>query len=266
MSVEHDGYDGRDARDARDEPYDALEHEPDLDPLLAVLMDEPPSGPARADAAYLAEYAEASADVRVLREQLGLIADALTAPEPEPVPEAPRLAPPRPRRSRLAVAVGVLAAACAALMVAGLGWLAVVGGPYGADDSVSSGSAADEGAQKDARVSEAAADPTYLACMDLVAEGEITAVRALSGAAAGRERITLEVGTFYKPAGEDEPRLVFERDRGTEPALGVGDRALIAVPSGGADADVLAVGEPDVRWAAAEVADALAGPSAPPCE
>ncbi|MET8829927.1 hypothetical protein ABZX40_30520 [Streptomyces sp. NPDC004610] len=284
MSVEHDGPDGLDGRDGRDGSegsdgrdgrdgsrgaYDAP------DPLLAVLMDEPPSAAARADAAFMAEYASARADVTALREQLGLIADALTEPEPapaaEPVPEpAPRPdpvpePPPLPRRGRrpFAVALGVLAVACAATLVAGLGWLVVRGGDsLGAADS---SSGADQASGGEAKASTALGSPRHLACTVLVAEGEITAVRPLTGADGGRARITLDVTTYYKPAEGGERRITFERDEEALPPLVAGDHVLIATRVDGQDADLLAVGDPDVRREAALLAQSLPESTALPC-
>ncbi|MFB9467459.1 hypothetical protein ACFF45_33445, partial [Streptomyces cinereospinus] len=80
MTVEHDGQGGSD----RD------------DPLMAVITGRPLSEEARADATRLAEYRGAEADVAVLREQLGVIAEALTGPAARPAGRPGRApAPPR---------------------------------------------------------------------------------------------------------------------------------------------------------------------------
>ncbi|MFI2640176.1 hypothetical protein [Streptomyces sp. NPDC018610] len=57
------------------EPHDGV------DPLLAALLGEPPRAAPR-DAEYLAEYRAARADLTLLREQLHLLADALTEEAP----------------------------------------------------------------------------------------------------------------------------------------------------------------------------------------
>ncbi|MGW4275436.1 hypothetical protein ACWEGQ_24475, partial [Streptomyces seoulensis] len=72
-----------------------------VDPLLAAILDEPPR-PAPDDPAYLPEYRAARADLATLREQLNLLADALTEPgadsAPRSAPGGPARRPRRPRR------------------------------------------------------------------------------------------------------------------------------------------------------------------------
>lgn len=58
MTVEHDG----------------------IDALMAAITDEPLSEEARGDAVFMAEHRSASADLTLLREQLGVIGHALAEP------------------------------------------------------------------------------------------------------------------------------------------------------------------------------------------
>lgn len=73
MTAEHDGHEGREGRDEQG-------GDDGMDALLAVLADEPLSDEARADAAFMAAHRSAQADVALLREQLGIIGDALAEP------------------------------------------------------------------------------------------------------------------------------------------------------------------------------------------
>ncbi|MEZ3181449.1 hypothetical protein KYY02_22980 [Streptomyces pimonensis] len=57
-----------------------------MDALMAAILDEPLSGPARHDPAFMAARGAAGADLAVLREQLMVIGDALAAPAGEGVP------------------------------------------------------------------------------------------------------------------------------------------------------------------------------------
>ncbi len=51
-----------------------------VDALMAAITDEPLPDAARADAGFMAEHATATAEVALLREQLGIIGQALSAP------------------------------------------------------------------------------------------------------------------------------------------------------------------------------------------
>ncbi|MYS73736.1 hypothetical protein GTY88_25460, partial [Streptomyces sp. SID5926] len=105
----------------------AEQHPGGYDALMAAITGEPLPPDAGADAR--GEYRSATADVALLREQLNLIGEALgdTVPEdrtaPAPAPAAVRA--PAPRRRPFRLALGVLAAACAGVLVTGLGWLVV---------------------------------------------------------------------------------------------------------------------------------------------
>ncbi|WP_210589897.1 hypothetical protein [Streptomyces sp. GESEQ-35] len=220
------------------------------DALMAALTDEPLTDETRADADFMAEHRSALTDVASLREQLGIIGDALAA---EPVQKkADKPAPVRPRGRRpLKVALGGLAVACAVALFAGMGWLVVQsGGGVGVTDSDDGGSAAsDSSGQNEGAVKDSSA--LYLACARLVVEGTVTAVVPVPGTT--QERVTLDVTRYYKPAkGEDEVVFVMDED-----ILNKGDHALIGLPRNAASPDMWAVGRKDIDRERAWITRAL---------
>ncbi|MFD8303529.1 hypothetical protein ACFV29_14445 [Streptomyces sp. NPDC059690] len=209
------------------------------DALMAALTGERP--PDDADAAFLAEHRRAEADVALLREQLGLIGDALAAPpRPGRRPAAVRVR--RDRRPVRRFAFAGLAVAAVTGVLSGMVWLlGQAGGGMSADSSRASGAkAADSAAPRSAFSS-----PGYLACAGLVAEGEVTRVEQVPGVAE-QERITLRVTRSYKPdTGRREVSLLVEEE--TLPKdLHKGDRVLVAVPRRTATPDYVLVGEKDI--------------------
>lgn len=111
---------------------------PGRDPLSAVLGGEPLTDEERADPAFLAGHRAAVADVDLLRDQLALLADALTGDTPagDGTAPAPRSPAPvvelrRPRRRVLPLALKGLGVAAAGALVAGSGWL-LLGAGHGA--------------------------------------------------------------------------------------------------------------------------------------
>lgn len=104
-----------------------------MDALMAAITDEPLPEAARADAGFMAEHALATAEVALLREQLGLIGEALSAPPAPSVPEPVISARPvRRRRPALRVlAYGTLATAAVATTITGLAWLVAHNGVSG---------------------------------------------------------------------------------------------------------------------------------------
>ncbi|MFE1439008.1 hypothetical protein [Streptomyces sp. NPDC058739] len=255
MTVEHDSFDGGEGFDG-DRP----------DPLMAALTGGPLPDEARADAAFMAAHRSAEADVALLREQLGLLGEALAVPLAgpvgEPLAEAPKRPAPRPaavqtpvrRRRPFVLAVRAVGVACAIGVFSVTGWAVVrAGGGVGASSDAGSKSAASD--EKSA--SEAQADmsaPGYLACARLVAEGDVTAVDPVPGTA--RDRVTLRVTRYLKP---DKGRAVvtFVMDRDSDPRLRVGDHALVSIPSGSAAPDVWSVGDQDVARSRAWIDEAL---------
>lgn len=242
MTAENESRNGRDGVDA----------------LMAAITGEPLPDEARADAAFMAEHRSAAADVALLREQLGLIGQALAEPPParasEPVP--PRR-PSRVRQRALTLAFGAFAVAAVASVVAGLGWLVSRGG----DAGLASGGSADSASSKQADTD--FASPHYLACARLVAEGDVTAVVPVPGTL--QERITLRVTRFYQP--EKSPRKSPEKGEDDEVTflmeediVDKGEHLLVGIPRNAATPDVWAVGEHDIAleraWITASLAEA----------
>ncbi|CAM5345339.1 hypothetical protein SHIRM173S_13369 [Streptomyces hirsutus] len=227
-----------DTGNARDTEYDTTYD--GVDALMAAILDEPLPTAARRDPAFMAARDAAATDVAVLREQLGLIGEMLAAREMPSAGETPAVgaeaagsgaAPAagasdapvdrpgyrpaagpltpvtplpvhRPRRRPLRVALGALAAAAAASVVLGTGWLVTQAGQ---GDGTSSSAEADRKAVEAGEAPGAKGSagtgfgtPHYLACARLVAEGTVSAVEPVPGT--GQERVTLEVTRRYKPA------------------------------------------------------------------
>ncbi|MFF5492287.1 hypothetical protein [Streptomyces aquilus] len=208
----------------------------DVDALMAALTGEPL--PDDADAALRTEHRAATADIALLREQLGLIGDAL-AQEPRP---APRPAPVRPSRVRLwapKVAFGTLVAAAVASVVTGLGWLVATGG----NDSADAGSSASDKSQVGTEAGRFGS-PHYLACTRLVVEGKVASVERLADHA--QLRIVVDVVRYYKQDGEGPKRLTYVVDDVFADGLRKGDRVLFGVLQGDAVPDQWVVGEQEV--------------------
>ena len=226
------------------------------DALMAAITGEELSDEARADTAFMAEHRKAEADVALLREQLGIIGEALardarTQEKPAPV-RTPRPARPRVRRFALAG----LAVAAAAGVLSGMGWLLAQAG--GGASSLSSGGSEDSGAKAaDSPGPGSAFDsPGYLACARLVAEGEVARVEQLPGNA-DQERITLDVTRSYKPEkGKKELTFLVEEEL-VQKALHKGDHILVAIPQGSATPDYVLVGEKSIARERAGLDQAL---------
>ncbi|MFD5217906.1 hypothetical protein [Streptomyces tendae] len=219
------------------------------DALMAAITGEPLPPDAGADAR--GEHRSATADVALLREQLHLLGDALAedVPAQDPAPEPVRA--PASRRRPFRLAFGVLAAACAGVLVTGLGWLVVQGGS-GASDDAASGSAADKSAARPSSPSagqEAAVvfgTPRYLACARLVAEGTVTAADPVPGAA--RHRITLRVTRAYAPEESTGTATAFVLDD-TLARLAPGDRVLVGALRDRPTVDTVITGERNIATA-----------------
>jgi hypothetical protein len=225
MTAEHDG---RAEPDGRADQADQAGHA-GMDALMAAIIDEPLSDDARADAAFMAEHRAAAADLALLREQLGLIGDALgdrprAVAGPEPVPVRPS----RTRRRAFNLAFGTLAVAAVAAVLSGMAWLlAQAGGGINAD------SGSDSAASKPHSDGGTFGSPGYFACSRLIAEGRATSVEPLPGTE--WIRVTMDVTRYYKPekpGADDEKELTYVIDRNVVPGLRVGDQVLFAVPNG----------------------------------
>ncbi|GGR65685.1 hypothetical protein GCM10010269_00200 [Streptomyces humidus] len=248
MTAEHDGRGGPDA-------------------LMAAIADEPLPDEARADAAFMAEHRSAAADVALLREQLGVLADALAEPVREsaarPAPAPLRRSPARRLRPLLLGAVGVAAAGA---LVLGTGWAVVRTGQGASDDAGSKSAPRDAGrVESGGMASEDAGallgDPGYLACTRLVVEGDVTGVRRLPGTT--RERVSLRVTHAYRPA-RSAPEVGVDREQNSGAPLNPGDHVLVALARGTGVSDVWVVGEPDIAHERRALAEALpaTGPDA----
>ncbi|MFF3844492.1 hypothetical protein [Streptomyces sp. NPDC002328] len=279
-----------------DKPYygdDGDDRHDGMDPLMAAILDAPLSGEFRADPAYMAGHRAATADLAVLREQLGVIADALTEPAPEPragsapVREAAEgFAPVRrrsgaPRRRFLPLAVRAVAVAAAGAMVAGAGWLVVqvgeglggMGSAKGSDTSAadSSASQGSEGAGAEERAEASAAagdsplgDPGYLACARLVVEGDVTRVVPVPGT--GQERVTLRITHSYRPGQLAAAEVDVLLGEDVDPLVAEGDHVLVGQAQGSASPDVWAVGAADIAAERAAIERALPRTDGVGCE
>ncbi|WP_405816830.1 hypothetical protein OG241_19570 [Streptomyces sp. NBC_01390] len=240
----------------------AAEHN-GVDALMAALTDDPLPEGALTDADFMAEHWSAAADVALLREQLGLIGDALatqehgteTAQEPVRKPvRAPVRVPVRERRywrPLRTLALGVAGVTAAGAMVTGSVWILSQAGK-GVEDSgtaSSSGSGPHDvsgGGTKDGGGPAKLSHEGYLACARLLVEGTVTAVDP--GPGADQDRITLRVTRYYKP-DKGPAEVTFVMDQEVDPRLAVGDHTLIGIPTGAGSPDIWST---DERQIAAE--------------
>ncbi|MFG3264780.1 MULTISPECIES: hypothetical protein [Streptomyces] len=260
------------------EPY-GVDGRDGMDPLMAALLGEPLSEEARSDPAFMAGHRAATADVDLLREQLGVLADVLTRPAEaaetaaEPVRRPVVVPLRRPARRLLPLALKTVGVAAAGALVVGSGWLLVQVG-RGAND-IGASSSADKAAAQDEKSGTSGgtadsplADPGYLACARLVVEGDVTDVVPVRGTS--RERVTLHVTRSYKPqasaeaSARGEVEFVMERDM--DPLLAQGDHVLVGFARGSEAPDVWAVGEADIAAERSALARALPEADGMPCE
>ncbi|MGW0987096.1 hypothetical protein ACWD46_12845 [Streptomyces sp. NPDC002486] len=239
------------------------------DALMAAITGEEPPHEARASDAFMAEYRSATADVALLREQLGLIGQALAEPLEEPGPQTgggasvTPLAVRRKRPEPLALALKGLVAAVGASLVIGMGWLVVHSGDMGAADDQGGSAASDSSAGRphtegDAKLSHAG----YLACARLVVEGTVAGVEPLPGT--GQDRITLDVTRYYKP-DKGRARITFPLETGAEPPLRAGDHMLVGVSGGQAEPDLWTTDEKEIARDRAWITEALPASRTFPC-
>ncbi|WP_043669775.1 hypothetical protein [Streptomyces xylophagus] len=237
-----------------------------VDALMAAITDEPLPDAARADAAFMAEHRGATADVALLREQLGLIGEALAA---EPVPEVRRAPAPRPARRRhpglRVLAYGTLAMAVVATMITGLAWLAAHNGV-----SSASGGSADSGSKTSEQAPDklsgdggVPSDPALaLACDRLVVEGTVARVETRTDDP--WTRIVLTVIRSYKPA-KGPSQVSFLLDGGADPRPRVGQHVLVEVGQDARNASLWAVGDDRVAANRAWILKALPGSRTTTC-
>ncbi|MGV9939543.1 hypothetical protein [Streptomyces sp. NPDC003401] len=236
------------------------------DPLMAAALGVPLSGEARTDPALVAAHRAAAADVALLREQLGVLAEALTRPPAAEPARRPAPVPLRPARRRPPPRLRAVGLAAAGALVAGSGWLLVQvnGGASGIASSGADGSAADEKAAAPGAAGDPLGDPGYLACARLVAEGDVTAVAPVRGTS--RERITLRVTRSYKPGATAGQEVGFVVERDVDPLVAEGDHVLVGFSRGFAAPDVWAVGEAEIAAGRSALARALPEADGTACE
>ncbi|KOV98740.1 hypothetical protein ADK65_20650 [Streptomyces sp. NRRL B-1140] len=239
------------------------------DALMAAITGEAPPREARASEAFMAEYRAVTADVGVLREQLGLLGHALAEPAQAPGTETgggasvTPLASRRKRPEPLAVAVKGLVAAVGASLVIGMGWLVVQSGGMSAGSDQGGSSAADSSAGRPhAEAGAKLGHAGYLACARLVVEGTVAEVETVPGT--GQDRITLDVTRYYKP-DKGRARITFPMETGSEPSLRAGDHMLVGVSGDQAHPDMWATGEKEIARDRAWITDALPASRAVPC-
>ena len=231
-----------------------------VDALMAAITDEPLPEAARADAGFMAEHAVATAEVALLREQLGLIGHALSEPEPEPAPKPSR--PARRRRPALRVlAYGTLATAVIAGMVTGVAWLGAHSGGATADSS-SAQSKSDAPAKMSGDGLPPSDPEEALACDRLVVEGTVAEVE--THVDDPWTRIVLTVIRSYKPA-ESPSQVSFLLDGGADPKPRQGQHVLVEVGRGQQNASLWAVGDTRVAVNRAWILKALPGSRTTTC-
>ena len=261
-----------------------------VDALMAALTDDPLPEEALADADFMAEHWSAAADVALLREQLGLIGDALASQEHQEHTEPTRVPVRQPARVPVRVqarvqvrewqywrplrtlALGVAAVSAAGALVTGAGWLlsqagegAEDSGASSADSATSASRAPQSGAgagAKDGGGSDSLSHPGYLACARLVVEGTVTA--ADPGPGAGQYRITLRVTRYYKP-DKGPAEVTFVSDRETDPWVTVGDHTLIGIPKGAGSPVTWTIGEKQIAAEGSLITAALPRSRTLPC-
>ncbi|MER8225791.1 hypothetical protein ABTZ58_35670 [Streptomyces sp. NPDC094143] len=273
--------------------YDSEAGGADRDPLMAAITGEPLREDA--DAGARAEHRAARADVALLREQLGLIGDALADPgEATRLAGSPRAARRRPWPLRgvtgrgprgagqgpgrvggagprtaggagtwsrhpgiRATVLGMAVAAVLAGATVGLGRLASHEGSS-ADTSAASG---ESGNSADKAASPRGA--AYLACAELVVEGTVDSVTPVPEG--DEDRVTLDVTRSYKPArSEDEITFVVTKGSWLLPAEG--DHLLVGIRPGAATPDLWAHGEKRIARERAWIVPALPSAERTTCE
>ncbi|MEU1037212.1 hypothetical protein [Streptomyces sp. NPDC005907] len=202
-----------------------------VDALLAAIVGEPLPRAARDDAGLVAEHRAAVADVALLRRQLTALGDALAddVPAPEPGREPVRTrAPARRGRRPLHLALGTLAAAVAATVVAGTGWLVTQGGGMGAADSSAGGKSAAADAKDGAREPDHS-PALHIACSRVLVEGTVV---SLTPRTDGDVRVLLKVKRYYRPqeSAKDHPTITVTLDGSARQDLKPGVRTLVRVP------------------------------------
>jgi hypothetical protein len=234
----------------------------DTDALMAAITGEAPAPGVRTDDAFMAEFRGAEADVALLREQLGLIGDALAdleQPRKKPVP----VRAPRDLRRVRRLAFATVAVAAAGTVLVGMGWLlGQAGGAAGTASDDSGEKAANSEASSEA--DSAFSSPGYLACARLVVEGEVAKTAWVPGSSGG-QRITLAVTRSYKPV-KTAKEVTFLLAEGTVlKSLHKGEHVLVGITQHSSTADYVVVGERSVARERAGILRALPVSATVPC-
>ncbi|MDX2598612.1 hypothetical protein PV379_16830 [Streptomyces caniscabiei] len=291
---------------AHDEPtYDGPAYA-GMDALMAALLDEPLPEDALRDAEFVASHEAAVADLALLREQLGLIGDALAAPgeeagtgvapgragaarpgdtagaETEPgqvsgPATAPSASvtplPSRPSRARraLRLTARTLAVAAAASVVLVIGWGVLQPGSGASSDAKSS----------DADVSkEAGGDSGNMdsgsreGSASLSREGYVACARMIVEgtvteveAVPGAAQDRITVEVDrWIKPGKGEKRIVFPMNQDVDPRLAEGDHVLLGFPGDSAQPDTWTTKEAEIARDRAWMEAALADAGALTCE
>ncbi|MEW2618953.1 hypothetical protein [Streptomyces sp. NPDC048106] len=233
------------------------------DALMAAITGEPLPEEARRDPAFLAEHRAAQADLAVLREGLGRLAEELDPPAPaSPVrPVRAARAAGRARRRPLRAALTTLAVAASLSLVAGIGWLgAHPGGGVSADQAGDkggdgAGDASGDGAGHGGKaVRPGARTGQELACAGVVVEGTVAGVVPQGSGS----RVTVTVERSYKPA-RGPAEVGFLLDGAANPAPRPGQHVLVEVGRGSREASRWTVGDAAVAADRARIEAALPG-------
>ncbi|MFM9592975.1 hypothetical protein ACKI1J_28280 [Streptomyces scabiei] len=275
-----------------------------MDALMAALLDEPLPEEALEDAEFMAARDAAAADVALLREQLGLLGEALAvtgddaragAPPGRPAAARPgdaagaetdpgrvsgtATAPtasvtpllPRPDRARRALSITYkgLAAAAVASVVLVLGWGFTQ--TEGSNSTAKSDSAADGAAASRApnEQSDGGGDSGSLSREGYVACSRLivegTVTEVQAVPGAAQDRITVEVDRWIKPdKGGDE--VVFPMDQDVDPRLKEGDHVLVGIPRRDAHPDVWTTDEAQIARDGAWMEKAFPGSEKLSCD
>ncbi|GGR76537.1 hypothetical protein GCM10010252_13890 [Streptomyces aureoverticillatus] len=169
---------------------------------------------------------------------------------PAPTAVLPPAAPFRPPGAARRRAVLALAAVLGAGLLGGVVWLGVESGtgdgagddagaakgaPSRTEDRESGPAARKPGGAADGRSPEGA-----VACMRLIVEGTVRGVELLPDGT--RDRITLDVSRYYKPA-KGAKKITFVMDVDVDPRLRTGDRVLLGFDKGEATPGLWSTGK-----------------------
>ncbi|WP_217184571.1 hypothetical protein [Streptomyces sp. AC495_CC817] len=301
----HDGSAARDGATHDEHPYDGPAYGgtayadtayAGMDALMAALLDEPVPEDALRDAEYMASHEAAVADLALLREQLGLIGEALAAPgedaatgvapgrvgaarpgdtagaetDPGPVSgpaSAPTASvtplPSRPSRARRALRITgrTLAAAAAASVVLVIGWGVMQPGGGASSKDARDGSVSEQSSGDTGKTAPDRGDGSA----SLSREGYVACARTIVEGTvtevepvpgAEQDRITVEVDHWIKP-DKGEDRIVFPMSQDVDPRLKEGDHVLLGFPRDSAQPDIWTTKEAEIARERAWIEAAL---------